>query len=76
MKKVIIDTNALISFVTDRNIDQQVLISSLLEDALKAKHSILCHLNFEPAPTLPWRKTHQAFAKSRQWETMKTLCLR
>lgn len=43
MKKYIIDTNALISFVTDRNPDQQQKIAPLFESAAHLKAMILCH---------------------------------
>ncbi|RPH48307.1 MAG: type II toxin-antitoxin system VapC family toxin [Desulfobacteraceae bacterium] len=43
MKKYIIDTNALISFVTDRNPDQQKKIAPLFESAAHMKALILCH---------------------------------
>ena len=43
MKKYIIDTNALISFVTDRNQDQQQKIAPLFESAANLKALILCH---------------------------------
>ena len=43
MNKIIIDTNALISFVTDRNIKQQKKITQLLHDASRFKITILCH---------------------------------
>jgi predicted nucleic-acid-binding protein len=43
VKKYIIDTNALISFVTDRNPDQQQKIASLFESAAHLKALILCH---------------------------------
>ena len=43
MKKYIIDTNALISFITDRNPDQQQKIAPLFESAAKLKVLILCH---------------------------------
>jgi len=42
MKKLIIDTNALISFVTDRNSDQQSRIAAVFEDAVRLKTAILC----------------------------------
>lgn len=42
MKKPVIDTNALISFVADRNPDQQSRIAALFEDAAKLKAAILC----------------------------------
>jgi predicted nucleic-acid-binding protein len=43
VKKYIIDTNALISFVTDRNPDQQQKIAPLFESAAHLKALILCH---------------------------------
>jgi len=43
VKKYIIDTNALISFVTDRNQDQQQKIAPLFESAANLKALILCH---------------------------------
>ena len=43
MKKIIIDTNALISFITDRNAEQQQKISRLFTDAAKLRLSIFCH---------------------------------
>lgn len=43
MKKIIIDTNGLISFVTDRNIEQQKKIAGLLNDASRLKITIQCH---------------------------------
>lgn len=43
MKKIIIDTNALISFVTDRNLNQQKKIARLFLDAAKLKLTIQCH---------------------------------
>ena len=45
MKKHIIDTNALISFVTDRNPAQQDKIANLLEDAAQLKVRVLCPQN-------------------------------
>lgn len=45
MKKVIIDTNTLISFVTDRNINQQKKSEKLFIEASRLKHSVLCHQN-------------------------------
>jgi len=45
VKKYIIDTNALISFVTDRNPDQQQKITPLFESAAHLKAMILCHQN-------------------------------
>ena len=43
MKKYIIDTNALIAFVTDRNPDQQQKVAPLFESAANLKALILCH---------------------------------
>lgn len=43
MKKYVIDTNALISFVTDRNPKQQRIMKGLLEYASVLKGVILCH---------------------------------
>lgn len=42
MKKVIIDTNCLLSFVTDRNVVQQEKVSKLFHDAAQLKAVILC----------------------------------
>ncbi|MBE0503737.1 MAG: PIN domain-containing protein [Desulfuromonadales bacterium] len=43
MKKYIIDTNALISFVTDRNRAQQEVVAPLFNAAARMKCSLLCH---------------------------------
>ena len=43
MKQVIIDTNVIISFITDRNIQQQELAAKLLKSASGLKTSIICH---------------------------------
>jgi predicted nucleic-acid-binding protein len=43
VKKYIIDTNALISFVTDRNAEQQQKVAPLFESAANLKALILCH---------------------------------
>jgi len=43
MKKIIIDTNGLISFVTDRNIEQQQKIAQIFKDAARLKTIIICH---------------------------------
>ncbi len=43
MKRYVIDTNALISFVTDRNPQQQQKIAPLFESAAHLKAVILCH---------------------------------
>lgn len=43
MKRYVIDTNALISFVTDRNPEQQRIVAPLFEAAAHMKAVILCH---------------------------------
>jgi hypothetical protein len=43
VKKYIIDTNALISFVTDRNLNQQQIMKSIFETASSLKGLIICH---------------------------------
>jgi predicted nucleic-acid-binding protein len=45
MKKCIIDTNALISFVTDREPKQQAKIANVFADASQLKVRILCPQN-------------------------------
>lgn len=45
MKQYIIDTNALVSFVTDRNISQQEKIAGLFQQAARLKAEILCPQN-------------------------------
>ena len=45
MKALVIDTNALISFVTDRNLTQQKKIAAVLDDAAQLKVTILCPQN-------------------------------
>jgi predicted nucleic-acid-binding protein len=45
MKKYIIDTNALISFVTDRNPEQQRILSSIFQNVADSKAIIVCHQN-------------------------------
>ncbi len=45
MRALVIDTNALISFVTDRNLDQQKRISTIFDDAAQLKVTILCPQN-------------------------------
>jgi len=45
VRKCIIDTNALISFVTDRNPAQQDKITKLLNDAVQLKVRVLCPQN-------------------------------
>jgi predicted nucleic-acid-binding protein len=43
MKTFIIDTNALLSFVTDRNPEQQATMTELFEQASGLDCTILCH---------------------------------
>lgn len=43
MKKYLIDTNALISFVTDRNLAQQEIVAPLFEAAARLKCTLVCH---------------------------------
>ena len=43
MKRIVIDTNVLISFVTDRNPIQQEKSAELLQSAARLKTNILCH---------------------------------
>jgi len=43
VKKYIIDTNALISFVTDRNLTQQDIVAPIFEAASRMKCTIVCH---------------------------------
>ena len=43
MRRYVIDTNALISFVTDRNPEQQQKIAPLFESAAYMKAVIFCH---------------------------------
>ncbi len=45
MKKYIIDTNALISFITDRNPSQQAKVAELFENATQLKVVVVCHQN-------------------------------
>jgi len=45
MRTLVIDTNALISFVTDRNPAQQEKIAAVFEDAAQLKIAILCPQN-------------------------------
>ncbi len=42
MKKIIIDTNLLLSFLTDRNLPQQETAAMLFNDAAALKKEILC----------------------------------
>lgn len=43
MKRYVIDTNALISFVTDRNLAQQETVAPLFEGAFRSKNILVCH---------------------------------
>ncbi len=43
MKKYVIDTNALISFVTDHNLEQQKAVAPLFEAATRMKSVLICH---------------------------------
>jgi predicted nucleic-acid-binding protein len=43
VKKYVIDTNALISFITDRNLKQQMVMKDVFEKASRLKATILCH---------------------------------
>ncbi len=43
MKKIIIDTNCLISFVSNRNPAQQEKIATLFDNARRLKKLIVCH---------------------------------
>jgi predicted nucleic-acid-binding protein len=43
VKKYIIDTNVLISFVTDRNMSQQEIVAPLFVSASKLKCTLVCH---------------------------------
>ncbi len=43
MKRVLVDTNAFVSFITDRNAEQQMQTSALLERAARREVEILLH---------------------------------
>ena len=43
MKKYVIDTNALVSFVTDRNLAQQEAVAPLFAAAARLKCTLVCH---------------------------------
>jgi predicted nucleic-acid-binding protein len=43
VKKYVIDTNAIISFVTDRNLAQQELVAPLFTEASRLKCCLICH---------------------------------
>jgi len=43
VKKYVIDTNAIISFVTDRNLAQQEAVAPLFAAACRLKCTLICH---------------------------------
>lgn len=43
MTRVLVDTNVLVSFLTDRNPQQQALAATLFEQAAAGQHEILVH---------------------------------
>jgi len=43
MNRIVIDTNMVISFLTNRNLKQQELAAKLFEDASASKHEVLLH---------------------------------
>lgn len=43
MKRYVIDTNAIISFVTDRNLAQQEVVAPLFAAASRLKCALVCH---------------------------------
>jgi predicted nucleic acid-binding protein len=43
MNRIVIDTNVIISFLTDRNRNQQKLAAALFESALLGKHELVLH---------------------------------
>ncbi len=43
MKRIVIDTNVVISFLTDRNLEQQKTAAVLFEDTASARHEIVLH---------------------------------
>jgi len=45
LKTYIIDTNALLSFVTDRNPDQQATVSTIFSQAARLDCRIICHFH-------------------------------
>ncbi len=45
MKRYVIDTNALLSFVTDRNTAQQAVMTGVFEQVAAAQASVLCPQN-------------------------------
>ena len=45
MKTYVIDNNALISFVTDRNAAQQQKIADLFDEAVRLESTVLCPQN-------------------------------
>ena len=45
MKKIVIDTNTLISFVTNRDLKQQKMVSNLFDNASQLKTLVFCPQN-------------------------------
>jgi len=43
MNRIVIDTNIVVSFLTDRNLDQQKLAAALFEGASAGKHELILH---------------------------------
>jgi predicted nucleic acid-binding protein len=43
MNRIVIDTNVIISFLTDRNLDQQKMAAALFDGALAGKHELILH---------------------------------
>ncbi|CAK8713387.1 PIN domain-containing protein [Candidatus Electrothrix laxa] len=43
VKKIIVDTNCLLSFVTDRNAEQQKKVTELFQEAAQLKATLICH---------------------------------
>ncbi len=43
MRKWIIDTNTLISFITDRNPERQIIAAKVFKDAARLNCKIYCH---------------------------------
>ncbi len=44
MTKILVDANVLISFLTDRNVEQQKRATRLLEGAVRREHTLVLHL--------------------------------
>lgn len=45
MRRYVIDTNALLSFVTDRNAEQQAVMTGIFEQVAAAQATVLCPQN-------------------------------